>query len=290
MDIFRDKGLSFERLKTLVKVRECGGIARAAPGDVTRQNLIGRQLRDLEEFFGAKLTTKQGKMVSLSNSGTELAAIASQVLTLVSDFKSSVRQKRKLFRVGAGGTVYAEIVAPRLASLRALKLEVHLSEIIEKKIFQALQDGRIDCAIAWATPPPALKLQSTPVGELEYALYGEKSLFTRGSDHQDYLSLPFVVVRHRDMTQDVESRLHSEEIIHVDENIPALRIVGGGQYVAILPTLLGSQLPTNRFRSVDLPFLKGYRRKIRFYWSPRGASLRGFSSSWMEQIAAKFEK
>jgi DNA-binding transcriptional LysR family regulator len=49
-NLFSERGLSLDRLKVLIEVRDAGSIAQAAPGDPVRQSQYSRQLRELSEF------------------------------------------------------------------------------------------------------------------------------------------------------------------------------------------------------------------------------------------------
>ena len=53
--LFAERGLSLDRLKTLIEVAKAGSIAAAARGDSARQSLYSRQIKELEEFFGVEL-------------------------------------------------------------------------------------------------------------------------------------------------------------------------------------------------------------------------------------------
>ena len=64
--IFRKKGLSLDRLQTLVQIAEAGGVTKAAQGDPVRQSLYSRQLKDLSKFFDAELAKKEGRSLKLT--------------------------------------------------------------------------------------------------------------------------------------------------------------------------------------------------------------------------------
>jgi DNA-binding transcriptional LysR family regulator len=289
MDFLSPKGLSFERLCSLAAVFKHGGIAKTAPLNIARQNLIGRQLRELELFFGAKLLERRGKVITLNEAGRQLANIATQILLQLADYKRKASKQNTLFRIAAGGSLYAELVAPRLAELRDLHLEIHLEQMYHAKIFEALAESELDGAVAWGSPPPAYRLKRLALGEFDYALYGAKGLLSDKMTEARLWSIPFALVRHRDMSVEVQAKLSCGDIIHVDENLPALRLVETGTYAAILPRLVGRRLPRAYFRSMELPFLKKYVRKVYFCWNPRCLAMRGFSTTWLEKLALKFK-
>ena len=80
--LFSERGLSLDRLKTLIEVARAGSIAGAARGDSARQSLYSRQIKELEEFFGVELTRRRGKVLVLTRPGWELVRRAHESLCL----------------------------------------------------------------------------------------------------------------------------------------------------------------------------------------------------------------
>ncbi|MFR1411550.1 MAG: LysR family transcriptional regulator [Akkermansia sp.] len=110
--LFSERGLSLDRLKTLIEVARAGSIAAAARGDSARQSLYSRQIKELEEFFGVELTRRRGKVLVLTRSGWELVRRAHESLCLLDDFKSRSRNMPYRFTIGAGDSLHAWVVAP----------------------------------------------------------------------------------------------------------------------------------------------------------------------------------
>lgn len=52
-DLLSQGGLSLERLRSFCLVAEAGGVTKAAKGDAARQSQFSRQVKELEECFGA---------------------------------------------------------------------------------------------------------------------------------------------------------------------------------------------------------------------------------------------
>jgi DNA-binding transcriptional LysR family regulator len=80
-------GLSLERLQSFCRVAEAGGVTRAAKGDATKQSLYSRQVKELEEFFGAELIRRKGRALCLRLRGDDCHCIAREQLAALSDFK-----------------------------------------------------------------------------------------------------------------------------------------------------------------------------------------------------------
>jgi LysR family transcriptional regulator, nitrogen assimilation regulatory protein len=88
-ELLSEGGLSLDRLKNFCAMAEAGGIAKVAGGDPAKQSLYSRQLRELEQFFGAELTRRKGKGIEFTEQGLELAR---QVRAHLQDgFQESVR-------------------------------------------------------------------------------------------------------------------------------------------------------------------------------------------------------
>ena len=288
MDWHLEKGLSLERLKSLLDVRKAGGIAKAAPGAVGRQNLIGRQLRDLELYFGVRLLEKRGRQVFLTEHGKQLAEAASQIATLISDYRATVKGARREFHIAAGGSLYDDLLARRVGGLKRDRLIVHLEEIRQPKIFLALKESVIDAAISWAEPGKGYGFKSLELGTMDYALYGHRALLQGRVSDESAFKYPTVIVAHRDLSIELNHRSATDNVVFVEENVTARNVIESGDYVGVLPCLIGDQLPRSSFRRVDLKFLRSYSRKVCFYWNPRYALIRGFSETWMKEIGKLF--
>src|ERR1051326_870643 len=100
--LFSERGLSLDRLKVLIEVRDAGSIAQAAPGDLVRQSQYSRQLRELSEFFGSEVAQRRGKILKLTEQGERLAELARDHLRSLEDFRSECRETSVAFTIGAG--------------------------------------------------------------------------------------------------------------------------------------------------------------------------------------------
>src|ERR1700722_20343675 len=99
--LFDDRGLSLDRLRVLLEVRDAGSLAEAAPGDPIRQSQYSRQLRELSEFFGVKLGRRQGKLLKLTDDGARLAELAREQLRSLQDFRSECRAYSSDYAIAA---------------------------------------------------------------------------------------------------------------------------------------------------------------------------------------------
>ena len=112
--LFAERGLSLDRLKVLIAVRDAGSIAQAAPGDPVRQSQYSRQLRELSEFFGCEVAQRRGKILKLTEQGERLAELAREQLRSLDDFRAECKQTSVAFTIGAGDSLIQWLVIPRL--------------------------------------------------------------------------------------------------------------------------------------------------------------------------------
>ena len=115
--ILSKRGLSVERLLALVKTKEAGGIAKAAPDDVVRQGQYSRQIKELEEFFGFELGERKGRRLELTAAGKELAELGKKFLLGLEDYQSRQRGETVTVTIGAYESVTQWLLLPRLAAL-----------------------------------------------------------------------------------------------------------------------------------------------------------------------------
>src|SRR5881409_3442212 len=102
--LFADRGLSLDRLRALLKVAATGSIVKAAAGDAIKQSQYSRQIKELEDFFQAKLTERQGKGIHLTAKGTELARISRFFLRGLANFQRGCLAQEQSFRIGASAS------------------------------------------------------------------------------------------------------------------------------------------------------------------------------------------
>src|SRR2546422_8348440 len=99
--LFKNGGLSLERLRALVEVAGAGTIVRAAKGKAVRAGQYSRQIAELEQFFGIKLGERQGRRLVLNASGKDLACVGREVLVSLQSFQESGKRTTVTVTVGA---------------------------------------------------------------------------------------------------------------------------------------------------------------------------------------------
>ncbi|MCW5550787.1 MAG: LysR family transcriptional regulator [Verrucomicrobiae bacterium] len=114
--LLAQSGLSLDRLRALVEVGACGSIVGAAEGDPARQSQYSRQLKELEQFFGAALVERHGKHVRLTSQGRELARISRFFLLGLSNFQRGCLAEGQTYRIGASATFISTFLLKVLAA------------------------------------------------------------------------------------------------------------------------------------------------------------------------------
>lgn len=167
--LFSERGLSLDRLKVLIEVRDAGSIAQAAPGDPVRQSQYSRQLRELSEFFGCEVAQRRGKILKLTGQGERLAEVAREQLRSLDDFRSECKQQSVAFTIGAGDSLIQWLVIPRLGKIIDEFPGTHFAttNLRTNEIVQQLIDCRLDFGIIRKNAiAPGLK--SVPLGVVSY--------------------------------------------------------------------------------------------------------------------------
>lgn len=181
--LFSERGLSLDRLKTLIEVARAGSIAGAARGDSARQSLYSRQIKELEEFFGVELTRPPAERCWCSPARWELVRRAHESLCLLDDFKSRSRNMPYRFTIGAGDSLHAWIAAPALAEMqkRGLPWLFALQNLRNSDVPLKLQNMDVDFGIVRTSALAAEGLESRVIRTMDYALYVPAALAGKGT-------------------------------------------------------------------------------------------------------------
>jgi DNA-binding transcriptional LysR family regulator len=292
--LFADSGLTLDRLRALLEVRDAGSIAEAAPGDPIRQSQYSRQLRELSEFFGVKLGRRQGKLLKLTEEGLRLAELAREHLRSLQDFRSECRADSSDYAVAAGDSLLQWLVLPRLGALVHGKRPVRFitANLRTHDIVRQLNDGRTDVGILHRSAVSSgLKMSS--LGILNYCAVVPVSL-VRGKRppmlREILADFPLAV----QTTDDQFSRQLREITTGLGlafrpalacQSFPQVaRAVKAGGFAAILPRLALADFPSETRVLVEGSLLDRLQREIVLAWNPRIAGARPGSARLLEQM------
>ncbi len=132
--------ITFERMRTFVRVAECGSLSAVARELGVGQSTITRQLRELEQAIGVPLLSRTTRRVTMTDEGSRYYANSLQILRLVEQAGDEAR--------GAGGAQAGTIRISCTAAFGVL----HASRLIfafqdrhpDIGIDLSLTDNRVD--------------------------------------------------------------------------------------------------------------------------------------------------
>lgn len=282
--LFSERGLSLDRLKVLIEVRDAGSIAQAAPGDPVRQSQYSRQLRELSEFFGCEVAQRRGKILKLTPQGERLAELAREHLRSLEDFRAECRQESVAFTIGAGDSLIQWLVIPRLGKIIDVFPGTHFATTNQRtnEIVQQLTDCRLDFGVIRKNAmAPGLKAVS--LGVVSYAALVPEALVKTKAK----LTLRHALETLPLATQTTDGQFTSglREIAQALEVplAPALACQSfpqtlaallSGRFWAIIPELAVRELPAGAAHRLTDPLLPQLDREAMLAWNPRVVRVR----------------
>jgi DNA-binding transcriptional LysR family regulator len=290
--LFSKSGLSLERLRTFCEVADAGSMAKAANADVVRQSQFSRQIKELEEHFGLKLTERVGRNVSLTADGWELAAMARQILSGLDGFHGRTGGGGDLIVLGAGESVLRGLVVARLQDIRTRlpNVVLEMRNLRGPETVESLEEGRIDLGVL-DEDMARIGMETIRLGRVSYRLV---TWCGRGADGEgeidprEFLRRPFVVLGGGDNWENKAKELASK--VGTEANIAvrcaswhavadAVRAVHG---TGFLPSIV--DVPQDCF-AVPMPTLKLPEKGLLLAWSARRGDLRADSSRWRRVLS-----
>jgi DNA-binding transcriptional LysR family regulator len=270
-------GLSLERLRSFLLVVDAGSITKACKGDVVKQSQYSRQIRELEAFFGAELTRRQGRQLVITPHGRRLAEIIRACFLSMEDFRREMADEPRSFAFGAGGSVLDWMLAPIFPKLKALlpaatwRLENHRSAELVTRV----ADGRLDFAVVRGDAIPA-GLPKLNVSTRSYVAVLPKSL---AKNHLGKTSLTLAELSRLPLAvPGTEGQLHEalasafakakvafRPTVHCEGSLQVHALVSAGSCAAVLPSVA----PLDGLLVFQLPQLASYRRTMVLHWNRR---------------------
>jgi DNA-binding transcriptional LysR family regulator len=277
--LFAERGLSLDRLKVLIEVRDSGSIAQAVPGDPVRQSQYSRQLRELSEFFGCEVTQRRGKILKLTSQGERLAELAREYLRSLDDFRAECKQQSVVFSIGAGDSLIQWLVIPRLGAIVDEFPGTHFAttNLRTNEIVQQLTDCRLDFGIIRKNAmAPGLK--SVSLGIVRYVALVPSALMKA----KKKITLRHALEELPLATQTTDGQFTSgiREIAQAlsvtlkpvlacqsfPQTVAALR---SGRFWAIVPEISVRELPRDTAHRIADPALMQLDREAMLAWNPR---------------------
>ncbi len=254
------RGISLDRLATLLRFAEAGSIVKAAGGDPSRQSLASRQIRELEEFFGVELVRRQGRGLTLTDHGRQLVALIRTQFTAIRDFKAAAAREPLVFSLAAQNAMLNWLVLPRLDQIGAQLPKIKWRFLHESTdaLVGKLATGECDYGVVRKDALTA-PLEGFSLGVVDWVLVIPTPLAPAkpavGSWIED---VPLILPVGGHIREGVESfarRLHFRLGVRFEctSHMQSLEAVRAQQAGAVLPRLALNHLPNGSYRNYSLP-------------------------------------
>lgn len=289
--LFAKGGLSLDRLRTLCLVAEAGSLTAAADRDITRVSLFSRQLRELESFFGTRLARRRGKSIALTEPGKELARLARNQFTELTDFACRCAGQPLEITLGAGASVMEWLLMPQLPALRKqmrgsqIKLVRDQSESLAVRV----RELRLDIAII-REDAVVRPLKTEPFISFGYALFVPHRMAGAPRSLSRWLpKLPMIWPTEGWTREKVDAAATAAGLslrieIEGASATLAVRALREGHYAAILPEIARDELRDADIVMLRPAFLRALERRLVIAWHPRQAETRAATLRAVEAV------
>jgi DNA-binding transcriptional LysR family regulator len=290
--LFAKTGLSFERLRSFAEIVRATGISNAAPGDSNRQSQFSRQLKELEEFFGAELLRRGHGQFELTPAGRELFQIVQSHFNAMEDLADRCANQNMEVTVGGGESLLHWLLLPGLTEFRAKHstITLVLENLRTEETTSRLADGRIDMGLV-RQDAVCSPLKSARLGTIEYRLVVPRDSSKAKSTKTGWAMLarrPVAVLAGSKVTAAFETEAERKGV-RLDV---CLR---GSSYAQLIEAArqirCATVLPTFTTRSLEaesdifpLSALKAFTRAMALAWNPRSCALRPAMASAIESL------
>ena len=282
--LLQDKGVSFDRLWTLVRVHESGSLIKAAGDDTTRSGQYSRQINELEKFFGFEISVRDSSPLTLNRQGIELAQFTAEFFRRFEDFALRERGESRTFTIAAGESLLQWIVIPGVSALERVFPDIgfRLRNLQNSEIVLGLKDMTLDLGLL-RRESMRKPLAGTPLGCVDYCLCVPRPLLA----DRDRFKLPALLEElplavHLE-TSYIEAELEAATRgaglrlnirLRCDTFPNAMAALRTGRYATLMIQFPGrNPLPAD-VETFPLPYLDHTHRDIYLAWNPRLLAMR----------------
>ena len=270
-----------DRLQSFCLVAQAGGVTKAAKGDPAKQSLFSRQIKELEEFFGAELMRRKGRGIALTAAGERLNALARECFASLLDFKSGCKGLPVEIVIGAGESIIDWVLMPRLAEVRKRVPNVRLKflNLATSDIVRRLGDGVIDFGVV-RKDAVARPLRWASLGAMGYSLFVPEGLDGGGSGAKLLEALPLATLEGEGSFRKElagiarKNRLRLKIEIECASFPLVARAVATGSVAGILPSVAAVDLGRLGVQEMKIGVLDSLKREICLAWNPRVLKIR----------------
>ncbi|MDB4739205.1 LysR family transcriptional regulator [Akkermansiaceae bacterium] len=148
-ELIRQKGVSIDRLARLCEIEQAGGIMAAANNDPSKQSLLSRQIKEVEEALGYKLLDRTSSPSRLNAAGKSLSRMIRTFLVDFDRVAASLGQHEIPLRIAASESLSLAYLIPILSKLTISETRsIQLLNLRSRESSTALSEGRVDLAIS----------------------------------------------------------------------------------------------------------------------------------------------
>lgn len=300
--LFSRSGLSLDRLRGFLEFAEAGSIVQAALGDPSRQALISRQIRELEEFFGTELTFRSGKALVPTPAGSRLALLIRGQLQDLSDFQLEQQRQPRAFTIGAGASLLEWLVIPAAVQIRAALGQATLKFCSERSqdLVAQVRDGRIDFAVVREDAVPA-KLPRSPIIRVKFHICVPRALISgrprlRLDDVANLRTLPFAATTGGGQLDRLFRQAMSADngsfhpVFECDSLLQVRELVEHGACAGLLPSIGLPRLAEHPLLIHEFAPLKNHGRALVLHWNERQMRRRGMTPAHLRNLAKSLRK
>lgn len=284
-ELFTKRGLSFERLNTLLKLSESGSLIKAANRDFAKQSRLSHHLRELSEFFGVELIERAGRSVKLTAAGEMLVQLSREHFFALEAFRNQTAREIPTLRIAAGDSLTQWLLVPAIAQLWRpnKRIRFKLSNLRTKNIVECLHERKIEFGLlrADATESP---LKHAAICEQRYAIFVPKRLVpTRGllTIKSALLDCPHAALGgDGQLMERLKELAKKSGGIFIPELVcdsigQCVAAVESGAFAAVLPVQTWAASSEKDYMVVEDDSLEVLRRQIVLAWHPRTIEVMG---------------
>lgn len=270
-----------ERLRSFCLVAQAGGVTRAAKGDPVWQSLYSRQIKELEEFFGAELVRRKGRGIALTAAGERLNVLARECFASLLDFKCGCKGLPVEIVIAAGESVIDWVLVPRLAEVRKRLPKVRLKflNLATKEIVERLADGVIDFGVV-RRDAVSRPLRGVSLGVMGYSLFVPGVLKGAGTGVKALEALPLATLEGEGSFRQELATITERQRVRLNIEIECAsfplvaRAVATGSVAGILPSVAAADLERTGAHELRVSVLDALKREEWLVWNPRLLKIR----------------
>jgi len=147
INILLRNGVSINRLLNLCEISEKGGIMAAANGDPSKQSLISRQIKELEEELGFALIDRSVKPHTLTQAGKDIEITVRQFQNGMDRQVAHHTKQQEIITIAAGESVILWLLLPIIAKMpKQLQSCIRFKNMQSKQAIDAVISERADLA------------------------------------------------------------------------------------------------------------------------------------------------